>query len=231
MGKLSGEGVSVTARLINPSRSAPGPPRGAAGAAGRRGRPRGTALAPASWSPRRKSDPLRSEHLLRQRRRGRSEGEAAPTAGPKGCAVDSPASPSKSRPDGQHGPASWPRPPGPPLTPVISLPKTHQLPLTCLPSQCLPVHLDPSPKPTYPLVPNTTPLQHPDPWLPGHAPKEPETAPCSLGLRPDWPEPSWNPPLAFIALPPHRSVAKLSFLSLIGSVPPPHAFLCSPRPY
>lgn len=110
MGKLSGEGVSVTAHLINPSRSAPGPPRGAAGAAGRRGRPRGTAVAPASWSPRRKSDPLRSEHLLRQRRRGRSEGEAAPTASPKGCVMDSPASPAKSRPDGQHGPASWPRP-------------------------------------------------------------------------------------------------------------------------
>lgn len=224
MGILSGEEVSVTARLINPCRSAPGSPRGAAGAAGRRGRPRGTALAPASRSPRSKSDPLRSEHLLGQRRWGRTEGEAAPTA----TLWLSSAPPFETPPRWSPWPRLLATPPGSASNArhlfaqnTSTLADKSSFPV--LPSP-------PDPKLTYPLVPSTTRLQDHHPLLSGPSPKQPKTALCSLGPHPDWPEPSGSRRLLSLPFPsPQCLEAVLPFCDWLSAVL--QAFLGSPRPY
>lgn len=137
-------------------------------------------MAPASWGPRGQPHPLRSEHLLWQRRGGRTEGESAPTASLRGCVVDSPASSLQIPPRWSPRPRPLASPlQTPPLTPVTSLTETPPRPLTCLLSQCLPS--PPGPNSTYPSDPNTRPLQGPDPL--GSGP----SALCSLEPGPDWP--------------------------------------------
>lgn len=130
--------------------SASGSPRGAAGTAGRRRRPRDTALAPTTWGPHGKPHPLRGEHLRRQRSSGSSEGEARPTAPPQ----RPPQRPnlSKSCPDGHHGPS-----------PIASR-QTSDIPLPLSPSSYMPTDKAPFSMP--PSSPESNLFQTLDPSRP-----------------------------------------------------------------
>lgn len=81
--------------------SAPGRPRGAAGTPGRRGQPRGAALAATSGGTYDHSHPLRGGRVRRQPGRGHTKGERTQSRPAFRCPAQSP-TPSSASPSAQH---------------------------------------------------------------------------------------------------------------------------------